>query len=179
MSAGMNNRCPSCGTAYKIDSSSVGRTFKCSTCSNPLAVTEAGIVVSPPRAPPQPVPSPPQNPGPLSLDDDDDDYTPGRRSRRGGSGLGDFLTFRRMIIPVIIQVVFLVLSAVVVVAGLFGGYVLATGKNGSLVGGVFVILVGIPVYLLVVRMWCELIIVIFRINDTLTDIRNLLRSRRD
>ena len=75
----------------------------------------------------------------------------------------DFLSFRRMITPLIIQVIFWIGVGVCVIAGLIE---IATGMPSRL-GGVVTLLLG-PI---LVRIWCELVIVAFRINETLTDIR--------
>ena len=77
--------------------------------------------------------------------------------------MGDFFSFRRMITPVIIQVIFWIFTAVAVI----GGLVLLFRGGGATVAGLLWIVVG-P---LIARVYCELLIVIFRINSTLTDIR--------
>ncbi|MFP4352669.1 MAG: DUF4282 domain-containing protein [Puniceicoccaceae bacterium] len=80
----------------------------------------------------------------------------------------DYLKFRKMITPLIIQIVFWIGVVVAVIAGLvqiFGGE--------SALSGLLTILVG-PI---VVRIYCELLIVIFSINDTLRETRDLLRQR--
>jgi hypothetical protein len=76
--------------------------------------------------------------------------------------MGDFFSFRRMITPIIIKIVFWggVVAAVVVGLGL-----LADGNRGA---GLAVVILG-P---LAVRIYCELLILFFRMNETLTDIRN-------
>ena len=75
---------------------------------------------------------------------------------------GDFLSFRKMITPVIIQLVFWAGIAACVI----GGLVLLAGGAG--LRGAGAILLG-P---LVVRVWCETVIVMFKINDALQDIRS-------
>ncbi len=77
----------------------------------------------------------------------------------------DFLSFRRMITPIIIQIVFWIGVIVCVLVGL--GIL-----TYSAVAGLLVILLG-P---LVVRLYCELMIVIFRISETLTDILHEFRK---
>ena len=42
-----------------------------------------------------------------------------------------------------------------------------------------VVVIGVPLYVLLIRMYCEVLIVIFRMNDTLTDIRNILERRNN
>lgn len=77
--------------------------------------------------------------------------------------MGDFFSFRRMITPVIIQTLFWIFTAVAVL----GGLVLLFKGGGATALGLIWIVVG-P---LIARVYCEILIVIFRINETLTDIR--------
>ena len=75
--------------------------------------------------------------------------------------MNDYLTFKKMITPIIIQVLFWVGVVGCILAGIFM-------FSQSFLNGLLIILVG-PVF---VRLYCELIIVIFSINDTLTEIKN-------
>jgi hypothetical protein len=77
--------------------------------------------------------------------------------------LKDFLTFRKMITPLIIQVLFWIGVAVVIIGGFVSMF-----SYGGFWKGLLMVLIG-P---FVVRLWTELLIVIFKINDSLTDIRN-------
>lgn len=93
--------------------------------------------------------------------------------------LRDFMSFRRMITPVIIQVLFWIGVAISVLMGViifFGGIIGGISDNsfgsvlGGLIGGPIIMLVGI----LLTRIYSELLILAFRINETLTEIKNLL-----
>ena len=79
--------------------------------------------------------------------------------------MGDFLTFRRMITPMLIQLVYWIATVVVVVTGI--AMLLTDGAERLL--GLAVLILG-P---LVVRVYAEVLLVVFRINETLTDIKNL------
>lgn len=82
--------------------------------------------------------------------------------------LNDYLTFRKMITTAFIQLFFwLGVAAVVIMA-------LVTMAD-SFFGGLIILIFG-P---LVVRIYAELLIVIFRINETLTDIRTLLKNQEE
>ena len=78
----------------------------------------------------------------------------------------DFLVFRRMVTPIIIQVIFWLLTAIVMISGLvaliFGDVALdrAVGLFAFILGPLFV------------RVFAEILIVVFRMNDALTEIRN-------
>ena len=77
----------------------------------------------------------------------------------------DFLVFRRMVVPVLVQVLFWIGVALCII----GALVLIAG-GGALLGLVLLFLgpfMG--------RIYCELVMVIFRINETLSDIKNELR----
>ena len=69
--------------------------------------------------------------------------------------LGDYLSFRAMVTPVLIQAIFWIGVVLVVLSGLgalFGGAVLS---------GLGLILLG-PLF---IRIYCEIFIVLFKIND--------------
>jgi uncharacterized protein DUF4282 len=100
-------------------------------------------------------------------------------AHRSGGGLGDYLSFRKMVIPIIIQIIFWTLVTVVTIGGVAAGVIALTGRGEQKILGALMIVVGIPLSILLIRMYCELIIVVFRINDTLTDIKNILGQRRD
>ena len=78
----------------------------------------------------------------------------------------DFLTFRRMITPILVQIVYWIATLAVVVAGL-AGLIVGDDAAGRLVG-LLTLIIG-P---LVVRIYAEILLVIFRMNETLTEIKN-------
>ena len=83
----------------------------------------------------------------------------------------EFLSFRRMITPVIIQILFWVGVVLCVLGGLISiiqGASAHYGGGGAVLGGLLTMLLG-PV---LVRVYCEILIIFFRINETLSDIRN-------
>lgn len=69
--------------------------------------------------------------------------------------MGEYLTFKKMITPMVIQILFWIGVVIVVIAGLVAMF------QGAFLQGLFTVLVG-PV---LVRVYAELIIVMFRIND--------------
>lgn len=88
----------------------------------------------------------------------------------------DWLSFRKMITPFVVQFIFWIGVLACILAGVIQIY---SGINSSthqleraLVG--ILTLVGGP---LLVRLYCELIVVIFSINSTLTDILNQLKTK--
>ncbi len=114
-------------------------------------------------------------------DFDDADYNdrPSKRMAGGESsgGLKDLLAFRRMIAPTIIIIVFWVGIIGACLAGL--GMIIAgtvTGGVMGLLGGLFGALIGIPITALMIRLYAELAILLFRMNETLTDIKQLLEK---
>lgn len=88
----------------------------------------------------------------------------------------DFLKFKKMITPVIIQVLFWVGVAGSVLGGLimmgmsFGQY---GGGAGTFLTGLLMVIIG-PVS---VRIYCELLILFFRMNETLTEIKSGLAKK--
>ena len=80
--------------------------------------------------------------------------------------MGDILAFRKMITPLVIEIVFWILVVLTVIGGLitlFGGHGIT-----SVITGLLTIFLG-P---LALRIWCEIIIILFRIYDVLRDIRD-------
>jgi uncharacterized membrane protein (UPF0136 family) len=98
-------------------------------------------------------------------------------------GFRKFMSFERMVTPLIIRVFFwigvviaILTGLAVVVGGVIGGlreenFLLVVG---GLVGGPLAILLGV----LMVRIYAELLILAFRINETLTDIKVLLEKKQ-
>ncbi len=88
----------------------------------------------------------------------------------------DFLKFRKMITPVIIQIIFWVGVVASVLAGLIS---IVGGASASYGGGMMVLagLLWIFVGPIIVRIYCEILIVLFSINDRLSEISNSLTNR--
>jgi hypothetical protein len=86
----------------------------------------------------------------------------------------DFFSFRTMITPVIIQIIFWIGVVLCLIIGL--GYLLVGSRygNASPAYGILIIIVG-PI---AVRIYCEILIIFFRINETLTEIKHNLDERR-
>ena len=84
--------------------------------------------------------------------------------------MNDFVTFRRMVTPLIIQGVFWIGAVVCVIGGIVG---VASGATSTFGGGPQVLTGLLLLFLgpLAVRIWCELLILFFRMNETLADIK--------
>ncbi len=89
----------------------------------------------------------------------------------------DFWAFRTMVTPVIIQILFwvgvvlcLIIGAIMVI---YGATHFQVGQGAYLWKGVLLFVLG-P---LGVRVYCEILIVFFRINETLTEIKHALGTR--
>lgn len=93
----------------------------------------------------------------------------------GRSDIMEFLTFRKMITPVIIQVVFWVGVVICIISGL-----IAIAAALSPYGSGYMVIVGL-LYIfigpIVVRIYCELLILFFRMNESLSEIKNDLKQR--
>jgi len=82
----------------------------------------------------------------------------------------EYLSFKKMITPVIVKILFWIGVVVVVVSGLvffFGGKWMV----GSVLVGMFMGIIMIPLGILLLRLYAEVIIIIFMINDHLSEIR--------
>ncbi len=90
----------------------------------------------------------------------------------------DFITFKRMLTPILIQIVFWLAVVAIVIGGLVTAVIGLTqlgsrnvaGALGTIVAGIVAMIFG-P---LVARIYAEILIVIFRINETLTDLSQTL-----
>lgn len=81
--------------------------------------------------------------------------------------MDSFLTFRKMITPVIIQIIFILGVLATIIVGL------VALMRGEILSAIVSILIG-PIF---VRVYCELLIVIFSINDRLAEIKEVLGDR--
>ena len=85
--------------------------------------------------------------------------------------MGEFLAFRKFITPVFIQVIFWIMVAAVVIAGLIAmvqGFDTPYGGGMMAFAGLLMIILG-PIF---VRIYCEMMIIFFRMLDVLEDIRD-------
>ena len=85
--------------------------------------------------------------------------------------MNEYLAFRKMITPAIIQILFWIGVVICVISGIAG---IAAGASADIGGGKmvftgFLTLILGPIF---VRVYCELIIVMFRILDVLKDIQS-------
>ena len=74
--------------------------------------------------------------------------------------MGEYLTFDKMIAPVVIQVLFWIGVVFIVIAGLISLF------SGAFLAGLAMIILG-PI---AVRVYCEVLLVFFRILDNLREI---------
>jgi len=79
----------------------------------------------------------------------------------------DFFNFRRMLTPLLIQIIFWLGILVSVFTGVTDMF------HGEWLTGLEIVVAG-PI---LVRVFCELLILFFRINETLTDISQSLNKR--
>jgi endogenous inhibitor of DNA gyrase (YacG/DUF329 family) len=176
--------CPQCGQIIPLTDQQFeryqGKKVKCPKCGNPIAVpstvdnvASAGGDVDIPSTgfdvPPPPMPIPPTPPPqpPLSY------RSASAPMPRGTppSQWRDFADFRTMITPRLIIGIFWVGSILLFLGGLISISVAIFANNKAdpeqILGGLMIMFLG-P---LVLRLNCEFIIVIFRINETLTEIK--------
>jgi hypothetical protein len=79
--------------------------------------------------------------------------------------MGEYLSFKKLFTPVLIQVVFWIAVIFNTIDALFGGH--------SFFGAIFYLIVG-PI---LIRIICEALVVVFEINNTLTEIRDEQRKQ--
>ncbi len=89
----------------------------------------------------------------------------------------EFISFEKMITPVLIKILFWIGVVVCVIGGLGTIITSANSLYGSGMGvlsGLLIIIIG-PI---LVRVWCEILMVLFNINNSLTDIKHLQEKRQ-
>jgi hypothetical protein len=179
-------RCTHCGASGNAPEHILGQQVRCSKCKQSFIAAGPDEPTVSPFALGEPDPGEPEAPDegfPTQDeihdhdDDDSDDDIRRRPIRKSASqtGIADLLMFRRMIAPYLIIILFWLLLVLAVLGGLamIVGGLLRGGQDGfaGAVAGVISLIVG-PI---AVRLWCEVLIVVFRINETLTDIRNEMK----
>lgn len=94
-----------------------------------------------------------------------------------GTTKEDFLNFEKMLTPLTIKILFwvgVVLMALAGLASIISGIGADYGGGKVVMSGLLMIVLG-PV---IVRIYCELLNVIFSVNDTLTDIKNFREEKQ-
>lgn len=202
-------RCPDCSAKIRAPDTIIGRQVRCPKCdaeftavddspaAGPAApeVPDHSSPVYPSVAPPErkevPPPSRIEEPATDSAPETDDEGEETRTPEQvtsvppGGAQnpIVDFLLFRTMIAPLIIQIIFWIGVLTFVVGGLvnlvLAVMVIADGREVRLgVGWAFASLGTIFVGPLLVRIYCELFILLFRMYDTLRELLVALEKER-
>ena len=85
-----------------------------------------------------------------------------------------------MITPIIIPILFWVGTIICIVAGIVFIVLGVTGYSNSDSGEMVLLGIGYLVFgPIVIRVYCEFLIILFSINDTLTDIKKQLNPQQD
>lgn len=162
--------CPSCQRAMRAPDTVVGKTVKCPACQTQFAVTG-----SPP--PPEPEPAAPRYV-------EDEPESP-RRARPTGqaSAFVEFLLFRRMIAPLVIQIIFWIGAVAMFLGGLIvaGISIINIGSQPAvaILGAVYGLAYSV-IGPIVLRVYCEVLIVFFRMYETMREVRDgIERLRKD
>ena len=82
--------------------------------------------------------------------------------------LKSFLNFEKMIAPQIIQLMYFIVGGLIILGGVGAGLFTMTQ---SFLGGVAQILIITPISLVFWRIWCELMILAFKIYDRLGELK--------
>ena len=110
-------------------------------------------------------------------DDDGPSGVPVRKAK-GPSNFGEYLKFRKMIVPVKIQTIFwLIVGIMVIVALGLSVPSMMTGSTTAILIALVGLIIIVPFGILMVRIYCELLIIVFRMYDALVDIKTLLEKQ--
>jgi predicted Zn finger-like uncharacterized protein len=173
--------CPTCQQKVRVNENLLGKSVKCPQCKNPFTAVDPNASPGPAweAAAPQSeldftsqMPSPTPPPREEEYDDEPDAAAgPADKARKpGGNAFVDYLMFRRMVTPGVIIVLFYLGVVALVIGGIVpavsGMIVLFHGSAYGiliLLGALFFTLLAI----VVLRVYCEVVTVLFRILDNL------------
>lgn len=179
--------CPHCGAKGNAPDSIAGQQVRCSKCKNAfVAQTPGGGAPATFQSQPQSNPagsfSFEEGPAPIPVEDGPGPIAQVSRSRSGSEGgFGSFLMFRSFAGRYLVVVYFWLMIAVVL---FMAGSLFLTSIAAfrfSPVAGVIVVAQGLATLILgpmMVRLFCELMAILFRINERLADVAELLKKER-
>ncbi|AWM38270.1 hypothetical protein GobsT_36090 [Gemmata obscuriglobus] len=114
------------------------------------------------------------------VSDDDAERLPARKAKPKGTqknALTDFLLFREFIAPLFVKLIFFLSIGVLVLVGLASvAFGLIAGKLEMVFGAICSAVIFLPLSLLMVRVYCELVLLGFSLYDRLGEIKNLLEK---
>jgi hypothetical protein len=146
--------CPTCQRKLRLTENMLGRQIRCPACNTTFPAGD----------------TPGETPAADLFD---------AAATAGGLGpLFDYLTFRRMVTPLVIQVLFWL---GVVFCAFFGTALIVSGLTHRLFVDWTTVLVGVVLVLLgpvLLRISCEATMVFFRIHETLTELKDRLNPPR-
>ena len=92
----------------------------------------------------------------------------------------DFLKFKKMITPIVIPILFWIGAIICIIAGIVF-IVMGTMDMDDFDGGEMVFMGFCYLFLgpIIIRVYCEFLIILFSVNDKLTDIKDLLKRQQD
>lgn len=187
----MNNQCPGCGAVYSVMAHHVGRRLHCKKCAASLVVADAGLqlaTTSPTHAEPS---EDPLNVLPANPPDSSPNLAAAATASpplavlsvpklpaatSTASSLIEYLTFRRLMIPSLVHAIFWLGS---ISCGLAGLLTMLYALMGNKSGGIY-ILVGMALLLtgpVLLRVLCEVALVLVRIQASLEEIQRTLDER--
>ncbi len=93
----------------------------------------------------------------------------------------DFLKFKKMITPIIIPILFWVGAIICIIVGVVLIAMGAIDDDFGADGGEMVLMGFCYLFLgpIAIRVYCEFLIILFSVNDKLTDIKDLLKHQQD
>jgi hypothetical protein len=94
---------------------------------------------------------------------------PAGAPERSGFSLGDFLSFRYMITPPLVQVIYVLVAVIIVIAGLVT--MVSNAPGAGALPGLAIIIFGNLIW----RVYMELVMLFFRINDGIQGIERNTR----
>jgi predicted Zn finger-like uncharacterized protein len=170
--------CPNCQARMRAPDNAVGKQVRCPSCERLFRVEQPVAeesVVPPPTAPPPAAPA--ALPEPEGFPEPE---MPNVRRRGDANALVDFLMFRKMVAPFVIMILFWLAVAGFMIGGLIMillGIATALSTRGAgegILALFFSVFVGLGYMIvgpIVARVYAEVLIILFRIYETLVDIK--------
>jgi hypothetical protein len=169
--------CPTCMQKLRVPQSLIGREINCPQCKNAFTVTDPNALTSDvPTISGQQAPSA-QDPTIWSS------LPPSARPEARGGSFVDYLLFRRMVTPVIMTLVFYAGAMLILLTGfVYAGMMIVVAVRASVLSGLLMVAAsffGTIFSLVMWRIYCEVLIALFRILDNVREINEQLKSKGD
>jgi len=189
--------CPTCQQKIRAPETVIGRQIKCPQCKTPFVAQDTAT--GPANLPPPDAPTQIQTAATTPANDFSNlgqtgATWPGQtgvepmpeaesepRSKSGGGTFMDYILFRRMVTPWIVIFLFYFVTALLILSGVIGFVMGILAVRSSILQAVLLIIgsiFGTLLFMVLWRIYCEVLMTFFRILDNVRDINEQMRERK-